>query len=139
MMVYVSMLYFFQIFLCFRCHQGLMHMTVSVLPVVGKTHPIHRLYRQRWPRLSLPWSMRPPTTPALYVKWREINFSNKAEGPIRRDPVKLHTWISRKPVPHYSLKPKTLSKPTNGYRLLSRSLDSFAALRPRSYCSRLNS
>jgi hypothetical protein len=56
------------------------HMTVPVLPVVGKTRLIHRLYRQHWPRLSLPWSMRPPTTPAFYVKWREINFSNKAEG-----------------------------------------------------------
>jgi hypothetical protein len=98
-MVYVSMLYFSQIFLCFRCHRGLVHMTVPVLTVVGKTRPIHRLYRQRWPRLSLPWSMRPPTTPTFCVKWREINFSNKAEWLIRRDLVKLHTWISRKPVP----------------------------------------
>jgi hypothetical protein len=32
-------------------------------------------------------------------------------------PVKLHTWISRKPVPRSSLKPKTLWKPTNGYEL----------------------
>jgi hypothetical protein len=27
-------------------------MTVRVLPVVGKTRPIHRMYRQHWPRLS---------------------------------------------------------------------------------------
>jgi hypothetical protein len=138
MIVYQHVI-FSQIFLCFRCHPGLVHMIVLVLPVVRKTCPIHRRYRQRWPRLSLPWSMRPPTTPAFYVKWREINFSNKAEGPIRRDPVKLRTWISRKPVPHYSLKPKTLSKSTNGYGLLSRNLDSSAALRPRSRCSWLNS
>jgi hypothetical protein len=130
-MVYISMLYFSQIFLCFRCHRGLVHKTVPVLPVVGKTHPIHRRYRQHWPRLSLPWSMRPPTTPALCVKWREINFSNKAKGLIRRDPVKLHTYISRKPVPHFSLKPKTLSKLTNGYESLNRNLDSSAAMRPR--------
>jgi hypothetical protein len=139
MMVYVSMLYFSQIFPCFKCHRGLVHMTVLVLPVVGKTRPIHRRYRPCWLRLSLPWSMRPPTTPAFCVKWREINFSNKAEGLIRRDPMKLRAWISRKLVPHFSSKPKTLSKPTNGYELLNKHLDSSAALRPRSRCSRLNS
>jgi hypothetical protein len=52
MMVYIGMLYFSQMFLCLRCHQGLMRMTVRVLPVVGKTRPIHRMYRQHWPRLS---------------------------------------------------------------------------------------
>jgi hypothetical protein len=139
MMVNISMLYFSQIFLCFRCHPELVHMTARERPVVGKTRPIHRRYRPRWPRLSLPWSMRPPTTPAFYVKWREINFSNKAGGPIRRDPVKLRTWISRKPVPHFLSKLKTLSKPTNGYRSLNRNLDSSAVLRPRNRCSRLNS
>jgi hypothetical protein len=135
----VSVCYISQMFLCLICHPGLVHMTVLVLPVVGKTRPIHHLYHQRWPRLSLSWSMRPPTTPSFCVKWREINFSSMAEGLIRRDPMKLHTWISWKPVPHSSLKPKTLWKPTNGYGLLSRNLDSSAALKPRSRCSRLNS
>jgi hypothetical protein len=138
-MVYISMLYFSQIFLCFRCHPELVHMTTRECPVVKKTHPIHRRYRPRWPRLSLPWSMQPPTTPAFYVKWQETNFSNKVEGLIHRDPTKLHTWISRKLVPHFSSKPKTLSKPTNGYGSLSRNLDSFDARRPRSHCLRLNS
>jgi hypothetical protein len=138
-MVCISMLYFFQIFLCFRCHPKLVHMTARERPVVKKIHPIHRRYCPRWPRLSLSWSPRPLTTPASYVKWRDINFSNKAEGLIRRDPVKLHTWISQKPVPHYSSKPKILSKLTNGYGSLSRNLDSFDARRPRSCCLRLNS
>jgi hypothetical protein len=80
-----------------------------------------------------------PTTPAFCVKWREINFSNKAEGLICRDPMKLRTWISRKLVPHFLLKSKTLWKPTNGYGLLSRRLDSSAALKPRSRCLRPNS
>jgi hypothetical protein len=71
-------------------------MTVRVRPVVGKTRPTHRLYRQRWPRLSLPWSMRPPTIPAFYVKWREINSSNMVEGLLRRDHVRLHIWTSLK-------------------------------------------
>jgi hypothetical protein len=84
-MVYISMLYFSQMFLCRRCHPGLVRMTVRVLPVVGKTRPIHHRYRQRWPRLSLSWSMRPPTIPAFYVKWRETNSSNNAEGLIRKD------------------------------------------------------
>ena len=74
-------------------------MTARERPVVKKIHPIHRLYRPRWPRLSLPWSPRPLTTPASYVKWQDINFSNKAGGLIRRDPAKLHTWISRNPSP----------------------------------------
>jgi hypothetical protein len=139
MMVYISMLYFSQIFLCFRCHPELVHMTARERPVVEKTHPIHRRYRQRWPRPLLPWSMRQPTTPVFFVRWRETNSNNQAEGLIHRGPVKLRTWISRKPVPHYSLKLKTVSKPTNGYGLLSRNLDSSAALRPRSRCSWLNS
>jgi hypothetical protein len=139
MMVYISMLYFSQIFLCFRCHPELVHMTARERPVVKKIHPIHRRYRPRWLRLSLPWSPQPLTTPAFCVKWREINFSSKAGGLIRRDPVKLHTWISRKPVPHYLSKSKTLSKPTNGYGTLSRNLDSSTARRPKSRCLRLNS
>jgi hypothetical protein len=139
MMVYISMLYFSQIFPCFRCHLELVHMTAWERPVVKKIRQIHRRYHPRWPRLSLPWSMRPPTTPAFYVKWRETSFSNKAGELIHRDPMKLRTWISRKPVPHFLSKPKTLSKLTNGYGSLSRNLDSSDARRPRSRCSRLNS
>jgi hypothetical protein len=139
MMVFISILYFSQISLCFRCHPELMHMMVQERPVVKKTHPIHRQYRPHWPRLSLPWSVRLLTTPAFCVKWRDTNFSNKAGGLIHRDPVKLRTWISQKPVLHYSSKPKTLLKPTNGYGSLSRNLGSSAAQRPKSRCSRLNS
>jgi hypothetical protein len=130
---------FFEIFLCFRCHPELVHMTTREHPVVKKIHPIHRRYRPRWPRLSLPWSPRPLTTPASYVKWQDINFSNKAGGLIRRDPVKLRTWISRKPVPHFSLKMRILLKLTNGYGSLSRNLDSSDARRPRSHFLRLSS
>jgi hypothetical protein len=35
-MVYIGMLYFSQMFLCLRCHQGLVRMTMWVLPVVEK-------------------------------------------------------------------------------------------------------
>jgi hypothetical protein len=110
---------FSQIFLCLRCHPGLVHMTAPVLPVVGKTHPIHHLYRQRWPRLSLPWSMRPPIIPAFCVKWRETNSSNKAEGLLHRDHVRLHTWTFLKLVPHSSSKPKTSGnrRMGTGYRV----------------------
>ena len=138
-MVYIGMLYFSEMFLCLRCHPGLMRMTLRILPVVGKTRPIHRLYRQRWPRLSLPWSMRPPTIPAFYAKWREINSSNKAEGLIHRDYVRLCIWTSLKPVPHYSSKPKIPSKLTTGFGSLSRSLDSSDVWRPRSHYLRLSS
>jgi hypothetical protein len=138
-MVCISMLYFFQIFLCFRCHPELVHMTARERPVVKKIHPIHRRYRPRWSRLSLPWSPRPLTTPASYVKWRDINFSNKAGGLIRRDPAKHRTWISRKPVAHFSSKLRIPSKLTNGYGSLSRSLDSSDARRPRSHCLQLSS
>jgi hypothetical protein len=138
MMVCISMLYFSQIFLCFRCHPELVHITARERPMVKKIHPIHCWYHPRWPRLSLPWSLQPLTTPASYVKCREINFSSKAGGLIRRDPAKLCTWIFRKPVPHFSSKPKILSKPTNGFRSLSRNLGSSAARRPKSRYSWLS-
>jgi hypothetical protein len=133
-MVYISMLYFSQIFLYFRCHPELVHMMARERPVVKTTHLIHRRYRQRWPRPLLPCSMQLLITPTFYVKWQEINFHNKAGGLIRRDPVKLRTWISWKPIPHYSSKPKILWKPTNGYGSLSRNLGSSATLRPKSHC-----
>jgi hypothetical protein len=129
----------FQIFLCFRCHLELVLMMAREHLVVKMIHPIHRRYRPRWPRLSLPWSPRPLITPVSCVKWRDNNFSNKAGGLIRRDPVKLRTWISRKPVPHYSSTPKIPSKLTNGFGSLSRCLDSSDAQRPRSHCLRLSS
>jgi hypothetical protein len=130
---------FFQIFLCFRCHLELVHMTAREHLVVKKIHPNHCRYRPRWPRLSLPWSLRPLTTPASYVKWQYSNFSNKAGGLIRRDPTKLCTWISRKLVPHFSSKLRILSKLTNGFGSLSRSLDLSDARRPTSHCLRLSS
>jgi hypothetical protein len=129
----------FQIFICFRCHLELVHMTAREHPVVKMIHLIHRRYRPRWPRLSLPWSLRPLTTPASYVKWRDNNFSNKAGGLICRDTAKLRTWISRKLVPHFSSKLRILSNLTNGFRSLSRSLDSSNARRPRSHYLRLSS
>jgi hypothetical protein len=138
-MVYISMLYLFQIFLCFRCHLEPVHMTARERPVVKMIHPMHRRYRPRWPRLSLPWSPRPLTTPASYVKWRDINFSSKVGGLIRKDPAKLRTWISHKPIPHYSSKLKIPSKLTNGFGSLSRNLDSSDARRPRSHYLRLSS
>ena len=132
-MVCIGMLYFSQMFLCLRCHQGLMRITVLGLPVIGKILLIHHLYHQRWPRLSLPWSLRPLTTPASSVKWWDSNFNSKAGGLIPRDPTKLHIWTSRKHVPHFSSKPKIPSKLTNGFGSLSRSLDSSDAQRPRSH------
>jgi hypothetical protein len=129
----------FQIFLCFRCHPKLVHMMAREHPMAKKIHPIHRRYHPCWPRLSTPWSPRPLTTPTSYVKWRDNNFSNRAGGLIRRDPAKLRTWISRKPVPHYSSKQKIPSKLTNGFESLSRSLDSSDARRPRSHYLQLSS
>jgi hypothetical protein len=130
---------FFQIFLCFRCHLELVHMTAREHPVTKKIHQIHHRFHPRWPRLSLPWSPRPLTTPASFVKWRDNNCNNKAGGLIHKDLAKLHIWISRKLVPHYSSKPKIPSKMTNGFGSLSRSLDSSDARRLKSPCLRLSS
>jgi hypothetical protein len=107
-------------------------MTVREHPVTKKIHQIHRRFHPRWPTLSLPWPPEPLTTPASFVKWRDINCSSKAGELIRKDPVKLHIWISRKLVPHYSSRPKIPSKLTIGSRLLSRSLDFSDARRFRS-------
>jgi hypothetical protein len=113
-----------------------MHKMAREHPVARKIRQIHHRFHPRWPRLSLPWSPRPLTTLASIAKWWDSNCSNKAGGLIHRDPTKLHIWISRKPFPHYSTKPKILSKPTNGFGSLSRSLDSSDARRPRSpFCS----
>jgi hypothetical protein len=98
--VCIGMLYFSQMFLCLRCHQGLVRMTVRVLPVAGKILQIHHLYHQRWPRLSLPWLTRLSIIPAFYARWRVTNSSSKAEGLLHRDRVKPHTWTSLKRVPH---------------------------------------
>jgi hypothetical protein len=114
-MVCIGMLYFSQIFLCLRCHQGLVRMTTRVLPVAGKILQIHHMYHQHWSRLSLPWLKRLSIIPAFYARWWVTNSSNKAEVLLPRDRVKLHTWTSLKPDLHSSLKPKTLWKPTNGY------------------------
>jgi hypothetical protein len=47
MMVCIAMLYFSQMLICLRCHEGLVRMTVRVLPVVGKILLIRHLYHQR--------------------------------------------------------------------------------------------
>jgi hypothetical protein len=129
----------FQIFLCFRCHPELVHMTAWEHPVAKKIHQIHRRFHPRWPRLSPPWSPRPLTTPASFMKWRDSNFNNMAGELIHKDPAKLHIWISHKPITHYSSKPKIPSKLTNGFGSSSKSLDSSDARRPRSPCLRLSS
>jgi hypothetical protein len=77
-------------FLCLRCHQGLVRRTVRVLPVVGKIPLIHHLYHQHWQRLSLPWLMRLPIIPASYVKWQVTNSSSKAEELLHKDRAKPH-------------------------------------------------
>jgi hypothetical protein len=132
-MVCISMRYFFQIFLCFRCHLELVHMTAREHLVARMIHQIHRRFHPRWLRLSLPWSPRPLTTPASFAKWRDNNCSSKAGELIRKDPAKLHIWISRKHVPHYSSRLKIPLKLTNGFGLLSRNLGSSGARRPRSH------
>jgi hypothetical protein len=113
-MVCIGMLYFSQMFLCLRCHQGLVRMTVRVLHVDGKIALIHHLYHQRWLRLSLPWLMRLPIIPASYMKWRVTNSSSMAEGLLPRDHVKPHIWISLKRVPHSLLNLKILLKLMSG-------------------------
>jgi hypothetical protein len=77
-------------------------MTAREHPVAKKIHQIHRRFHPRWPRLSSPWSPRPLTTPASFVKWRDSSCSSKAGELIRKDPTKLHIWISQKHVLHYS-------------------------------------
>jgi hypothetical protein len=95
-MVCIGMLYFSQMFLCLRCHHGLVRMTVRGLPVVGKILLIRHLYHQHWPRLSLPWSMLLQIIPASYVRWRVINSSIMAEELLHRDRVKPRIWNSLK-------------------------------------------
>jgi hypothetical protein len=129
---------FFQIFLCFRCHRGLVHMTVPVLPVVGKVRLIHRQYRQRWSRLSLPWSMRPPTTRFL----RETAGNQFQQQGGRAYPQGPHETLyldfSETRPPHF-VKAEDPLEADEWYRSLNRNLDSSAALRRRRCCSRLNS
>jgi hypothetical protein len=131
--MYQHVIFFFQIFLCFRCHLELVHMTAQEHPVAKKIHQIHRRFHPHWPRLSLPWSPRPLTTPASFMKWRDSNCSSKVGELIRKDLTKLRIWISRKLFIHYSSRPKIPSKLTNEFGSLSRSLDSSDARIPRSH------
>ena len=71
-MVCAGMLYFFQMFLCLRCHHRLAHMMVRGLPAVGRILPTRHQYHQLWPRLSLPWSMPLQIIRASCAKWRAI-------------------------------------------------------------------
>jgi hypothetical protein len=94
MMVYVGMLYFFQMFLCLRCHHGLAHMMVRGHPAVGKILLTRHQYHQHLPRLSLPWSMPPPIIRASCAKWRAIS-SNRTEAEFpHKDRVILLIWNS---------------------------------------------
>jgi hypothetical protein len=45
--------YISQMFLCLRCHLGLVHMMVRGHPAVGKILPTRQRYHQHWPRLSV--------------------------------------------------------------------------------------
>jgi hypothetical protein len=66
--------------------------------------------------------MQQPITPASFAKWRDNNISSKAGELIRKDPAKLHIWISQKCVPHCSSRLKIPLKRMNGFGLLSKIL-----------------
>jgi hypothetical protein len=91
MMVYAGMLYFSQMFLCFRCHHGLTHMMVQGLPAVGNILLTRHQYHQLWLRLSLPWSMPLRIIHAFCAKWWAISF-NSMVGELLLKDRKLHTW-----------------------------------------------
>jgi hypothetical protein len=63
-----------------------------------------------------------PTTPAFFGKWRDNKCNSKAGEPIRKDPAKLHIWISLRHVPHYLSRLKILLKRMNGSGLSNKSL-----------------
>jgi hypothetical protein len=108
MMVYVGMLYFFQMFLCLRYHHGLAHMMVQELPAVGRILPTRHQYHQLWPRLSLPWSMPPLIIHASCVKWRAMSSNSTEEELLLKDHVILHIWNSLRLDPRSSSKQKNL-------------------------------
>jgi hypothetical protein len=113
-MVCIGMLYFSQMFMCLRCHHGLVRMTVRGLHVVEKILLIRHMYHQHWPRLSLPWSMLLQIIPASCVRWREINSSSMAGEFLHKDRVKPRIWNSLRHVLHFLLKQKTLLKLMSG-------------------------
>jgi FtsP/CotA-like multicopper oxidase with cupredoxin domain len=113
-MVCIGMLYFSLMFLCLRCHQGLVRMTVQGLPVVGKKLPTHLMYHQTLTEAIAALGNATADIPCSYVRWRVINSSNMAGEFIRRDRVRLRIWNSRRRVLHYLLKPKNLLKLISG-------------------------
>jgi hypothetical protein len=66
--------------------------------------------------------MQQPTTPAFFGKWRDSKCNSKAGERIRKDPTKLHIWISQKRVPHYLSRLKILLKRMSGFGLSNKSL-----------------
>jgi hypothetical protein len=66
--------------------------------------------------------MQQPTTPAFFEKWWYSKCNSKAGERIRKDPAKLHFWISQKHVHSYLLRLKIPLKQMNGSGLSSKSL-----------------
>jgi hypothetical protein len=62
-----------------------------------------------------------PTTPAFCGKWRDNKCNSKAGERIRKDPAKLHIWISQRHVPHYLSRRKILWKQMSGSELSNKS------------------
>ena len=114
MMVYVGMLYFFQMFLCLRCHHGLAHMMVREHPVVGRILLTRHQYHRIWLRLSLPWSMPLRIIRASCAKWRAISSNITEVELLHKDLVILHIWNSLRLDPRSSSKQKNLEKTING-------------------------
>ena len=80
--------------------------------------------------------MQQPTTPAFCGKWRDSKCNSKAGEPIRKDPAKLHIWISQKRVPRCLSRLKILLKQMSGSGLSNKSSGFSDARRLKSPYSR---
>jgi hypothetical protein len=83
--------------------------------------------------------MQQPITPTFFGKWRDSKCNSKAGEHIRKDPVKLHIWISHKRIPRYLSRLKILLKRMNGSGLSNKSLGFSDAWRLKSPYLRHNS
>jgi hypothetical protein len=83
--------------------------------------------------------MQLPITPAFFGKWWDSKCNSKAGEHIRKDPVKLHIWISHKRIPRYLSRLKILLKRMNGSGLSNKSLGFSDAWRLKSPYLRHNS
>src|SRR5699024_8445165 len=90
-------------------------------------------------RLSLPWSMQQPITPAFCRKWWDNRCNSKAGERIHKDLAKPHIWTSRRHVPHYLSGLKILLKWMSGSGLSNKSLGFSDARRLKSPYLRHNS